>query len=328
MTDNVVKAGIEDVLSSVKRLVSEDGRKSAQTDAQAKPRKPGRLVLTDALRIGAPDADGQKAAPLKLEPEYSAEVSAKPMLLRASDIVRSEGATKDAKADDTTAEVGDKTETADPVGSLSAKIEALEAAIARTEDQWEPDGDSDDAYSGTPTQNLTWSAEEAFEAPVDAPKDDADDVDLSQTATFVRDPQVIASTDRAENADAAEKSAAEPNFDDPVAEAFKSQPAEDYAPVEEANIDEAPADEPTVADMADPVAEQEIVGDIVEGRAEVEPSQDQQPAVVIDEDALQELVAEVVRTELQGALGERITRNLRKMVRREIQRALAAQELE
>ena len=32
--------------------------------------------------------------------------------------------------------------------------------------------------------------------------------------------------------------------------------------------------------------------------------------------------------ELQGALGERITRNVRKLVRREIQRALTAQDLE
>ena len=49
---------------------------------------------------------------------------------------------------------------------------------------------------------------------------------------------------------------------------------------------------------------------------------------VLDEDALRELVSDIVREELQGALGERITRNVRKLVRREIHRALAAQELE
>ena len=48
----------------------------------------------------------------------------------------------------------------------------------------------------------------------------------------------------------------------------------------------------------------------------------------LDEDALRDLVADIVREELQGALGERITRNVRKLVRREIHRALAAQELE
>ncbi|MEM7472965.1 MAG: hypothetical protein AAF340_16575 [Pseudomonadota bacterium] len=49
---------------------------------------------------------------------------------------------------------------------------------------------------------------------------------------------------------------------------------------------------------------------------------------VLDEEALREMVAEIVREELTGALGERITRNVRKLVRREINRALTAQDLE
>lgn len=49
---------------------------------------------------------------------------------------------------------------------------------------------------------------------------------------------------------------------------------------------------------------------------------------LMDEDALRALVSEIVRAELQGALGERITRNVRKLVRREIHRALTAQEME
>ncbi len=36
------------------------------------------------------------------------------------------------------------------------------------------------------------------------------------------------------------------------------------------------------------------------------------------EDALRDLIAEVVRAELSGELGERITRNVRKLVRREM----------
>jgi hypothetical protein len=59
------------------------------------------------------------------------------------------------------------------------------------------------------------------------------------------------------------------------------------------------------------------------------PSSGQVPVddALMDEGALRELVAETVRQELQGALGERITRNVRKLVRREIQRALNSQEL-
>ncbi|WP_413872342.1 hypothetical protein [Albidovulum sp.] len=49
---------------------------------------------------------------------------------------------------------------------------------------------------------------------------------------------------------------------------------------------------------------------------------------VIDMDMLRDLVAEIIREELQGALGERITRNVRMLVRREINRALEARGLE
>lgn len=48
----------------------------------------------------------------------------------------------------------------------------------------------------------------------------------------------------------------------------------------------------------------------------------------IDEDSLRDMVAEIVREELQGALGERITRNVRKLVRREIMRALSVREFD
>lgn len=41
-----------------------------------------------------------------------------------------------------------------------------------------------------------------------------------------------------------------------------------------------------------------------------------------DEVALRKLVSEMLREELQGELGERITRNVRKLIRREIELAL------
>ncbi|SFT85141.1 hypothetical protein [Sedimentitalea nanhaiensis] len=48
-------------------------------------------------------------------------------------------------------------------------------------------------------------------------------------------------------------------------------------------------------------------------------------AASLDQDALREMIADVVREELRGELGERITRNVRKLVRREINRALPTQ---
>ena len=54
----------------------------------------------------------------------------------------------------------------------------------------------------------------------------------------------------------------------------------------------------------------------------------QTPGLQLDEDMLRDLVGDIVRQELQGALGERITRNVRKLVRREIHRMLISQEME
>jgi len=42
---------------------------------------------------------------------------------------------------------------------------------------------------------------------------------------------------------------------------------------------------------------------------------------------LRDLVRDILREELAGSMGERITRNIRKMVRAEIARGLATQDL-
>jgi len=55
---------------------------------------------------------------------------------------------------------------------------------------------------------------------------------------------------------------------------------------------------------------------------------DGNPVTVIDEAALHEIVRALIREELQGVLGERITCNVRKLVRAEINRALAARALD
>lgn len=49
---------------------------------------------------------------------------------------------------------------------------------------------------------------------------------------------------------------------------------------------------------------------------------------ILDEDTLREIVVQTVREELMGELGERITRNVKKLVRREIHRAIASREFE
>lgn len=283
MSDSVANAGIEDVLSSVKRLVSEDARKP-ETDIATVSRKPGRLVLTDALRVSTPAASENAHGPLKLEAKYSTTDSAQPMLLKASDIVLPGRA---ANEDDASTAV--RIETAkpdDPTDSLSAKIEALEAAIARTEDQWEPDGDSNDAYSGTPTHALYWASVQEFQ----------------ETDQFV-----------------------------PISD------SEDVSPTEvdeEFSEDEGPAPQPVATfvrhlDVSAPQEPQDASAmDETDTETETEETKLGDTGLTpSEEEALRDMISDVVREQLQGALGERITRNVRKMVRREIHRALVAQDL-
>lgn len=52
------------------------------------------------------------------------------------------------------------------------------------------------------------------------------------------------------------------------------------------------------------------------------------PAPILDEEALRGVVNSIVREELQGELGDRISRNLRKLIRREIGQVLAEQRAE
>ena len=47
----------------------------------------------------------------------------------------------------------------------------------------------------------------------------------------------------------------------------------------------------------------------------------------LDIETLRDMVTEIIRDELRGTLGERITRNLRVLVRREIERVLIAEGL-
>ena len=121
---------------------------------------------------------------------------------------------------------------------------------------------------------------------------------------------------------------------DPVLEAAPLEPAPDKA-AEALDAAEAPdtAEEPEAVEAASP----ETAADPQAATAsQAAPPQmatdlydaDGTPLAVLDETALNEIVRQVLRAELQGELGERITRNVRKLVRAEINRALLARDLD
>lgn len=352
MSDPVPNLEIEDVLSSIRRLVSEEGRSEARAEVVKPARSTDRLVLTPALRVAesldeeepetaepvadtapsdsanpvdlgdepwtVPDATLYEAAQAASADPYEEEYSAKDHLegsvpesdealpdstgwtqaepdqeLDVEDLTPERQVISEPETETSFSEVDVSEEasfdvdpepasTDDPIDSLSAKIQALEAAIGRTPDQWEPDGESDEDYSGTRIETIAWQDHEpdvdSLEEPVEPT---VEDMISEQEIAGIEMPDVT-----------------------PLAQAEAAQDDEaghtDDAPV--ASQDDAEADGERDILMADDT--------------------------ILDEESLRELVADIVRQELQGALGERITRNVRKLVRREIHRALTAQELE
>ncbi|AZV79151.1 hypothetical protein EBB79_15550 [Parasedimentitalea marina] len=179
--------------------------------------------------------------------------------------------------------------------SFAEKIAALEAAIGQADEQWEPEGDTGEDNSGTAVETLAWEDLE----------DELDDVTAFNAAgTVDLDDSSPSQVDITPDLD-------QDDFD----QATIDQAANDQAAQERATYDRPEDDMLDAAHLAEQAVADEVLGGISTDEA------------VMDEESLRELVADIVREELQGALGERITRNVRKLVRREIQRALAVQDL-
>ena len=258
------------------------------------------------------------------------------------------------EADD--ASLADHVDHADPQAPkgadlLKLRVAELEEVVSRQPEQWEADGPGQDGNSGDTVSPLPW---EDYVPETDG--GGARDAESLRAGDETAD-HVIAQ----DEADI-EEAAAEDDWGDAAQDA--SEPVEDDAApalrlgealrrpglaAAHAETAHAGGAEPTGArggaddTQARPAPEdREISGDV---DAE-EPLSSGAPGSAartseneatdflagndefLDEDALRDLVADIVRQELQGALGERITRNVRKLVRREIHRALTSQDFQ
>lgn len=90
-------------------------------------------------------------------------------------------------------------------------------------------------------------------------------------------------------------------------------------------IPDDPPQKPVDVDTASPIEEAEIVADDEPDDILAEDAGD---GAFLDEEMLREMVTQLVREELKGHIGERITRNVRRLVHREIRRAMAVRDLE
>lgn len=237
MSDRVTNSVAGDDERAARRLMGSRSHKSSKANS------PTRLILTPQLRV----VDNNV---LRLMPEYKVPPSDRLETSKDANLAQGNAAlSADTSPISPSAQAAHEKADADvlvltspintpsrvkatDVGALKAKITALETAIAKTSDQWEPDGVSSDPYAGTQALAMSW------------PEDELDSTG---------------------------------------------------APIE------------TVVHQALTETVQTAVAD-----------------QALDEQALRSMVSDIVKSELQGELGDRITRNVRKLVRREIHRALTA----
>ena len=168
MSDPVTNVEIEDMLSSIRRLVAE-GDKSEPKPAEHSDSAVSRFVLTPALRVADPVApEGDAEDDIALSPELE-ELAAQfvapapaPLVLQPAEI-----------ADEPL--VHDDMSDADR-DSLEETIAELEAAVTDQDDEWEPDG-SETAPTAT-SATLTAIFADAVDHTGDLVEHDEDDIVL------------------------------------------------------------------------------------------------------------------------------------------------------
>lgn len=193
---------------------------------------------------------------------------------------------------------------------LEATIAELEAAVTGVDGDFEPDGTEGDV-------DLDWedagTATAAFVSRRGLAPAQPEEVDPAVETLEVLEP---ADMNQAAPASIQPKEGADTVIDH----------SSDEHAVEDAGQQPELQPAPEVVEQSRPSAPHLAVV-----QAEVMDDEDETTAIASeeaywDEDALRHLVAEVLREELQGELGERITRNVRKLVRREIHKMIGAPE--
>lgn len=303
MSDPVANVDIEDVLSSIRRLVSNGPEKDGRAARDA--READRLVLTPSQRVD--DAGEAEAGEAGRESPATARAGSAGVTEAHPPETDERDAWDDGLGIEPESADGDMA--GDEVALAAFSLDMADAGDAARGDTVPDTGESDarEAGHGTGEEVGTGAEDPALEG---------------IAAMFARH-------------EAATPSTWEPDGDEEDAFADQgSAPALDWRDIDESDDENLYGPEIAGAGHAGRGPEPEG-----EGRAhardldsEARVTEDNAFAIdeeaVLDEEALRDLVAEIVREELMGTLGERITRNVRKLVRREIHRALNSQDFD
>lgn len=387
MSDPVTNIQMEDVLSSIRRLVSEEiGQSGLKPLERKKPAEDAALVLSPAQKIRQEAAEqgddlwdetaelAPKApAPLWWHRDFTGgneqsddvetteatepsemDAAAEPEQVTPFDVA------PDPEPEPTEPPFAAKSKSVandDPLpefkSRLSGAIADLEAAMVQDDEEWESEEGDRIEGAGLEFDEMPWSGsvdvddivideflererqsdlpEETFQ-PEPAKTDAATAADMpddmasgaspfAEVADILDDMSFDGPDQNIEEIEPEVLAANEEVSADPDDIPFSFRPGErlferlsGHAPSKPEQPQSENVDESMAPLNAEP--EPEILGveDIYE--------QDD-PGLELDENMLRQMVHDIVRQELQGVLGERITRNVRKLVRREIQRAFS-----
>ena len=243
---------IEDVLSSIRRLVSEDLRPTVPRPTEdagpVLPSAADKLILTPALRV-------------VMAPEVFKHRSGS---------------------------------AADGATAVEDVVARLGAAVA--EDEWESPLGDPEVWSGAIASD---PVQETARGVQTVSMDDAPDFGDAPMAAFTEVEDVLPEPPSAapEQPSAARKAVTPPQEDRLWADAAEAEVRADL--------------------------ERETAAEVMSGLYEAKTD-----GMAFDEVVLRDLVRDLIREELSGTLGERITRNVRKLVRAEIARAVALREFD
>lgn len=273
MSEALSSTEIEDVLSSIRRLVSEDLRPVSRPAPGPQPVVSNdKLILTPALRVVA--EEGSDTPVFVPHPRHDHRTDA---------------------------------------AGIEQVVASLGAAVGPQSTEWEAEtGDSSPEFAEGPPAD-DWSLPEADGA--------ASDAGLDATAMA---PETFVFADAVAEVILAA---------DPVPEQIPGwaqqddSPAADEDPAEPAAAHGTVEPDPAWADAAEAsvIASLSSQSSDADAEAALLPEDD---ALLFNEEVLRELVRDILREELAGKMGERITRNIRKLVRAEIARSFAAQEFD
>lgn len=346
MSERLSSVEIEDVLSSIRRLVSEDLRPGPKAETAAPPAAAvetpvgDKLILTPALRID-PETEATADAP-EATPSFHSVRQGR----GASVVDRVTRAMPD----------GDWEPVAEPAAAArsdwaseaEAAVEAAgeawsEAPVAPVEQAAEPQDGAETAVEDAPVmaEGEGWPPSDAPEANWSDPGEQApmeaeqpEDPGWSEV-----EPMAIDRPSAAQDGDVAEADAdADADAGGDLPDWARMEADADAGAEAEVELSSGPAqmaDQPGAgvqedagwADAAEAEIRRELEDDAtatVFARFDDDNHDDRH----FDEEMLRDLVRDIIREELQGALGERITRNVRKLVRAEIARALAVRDFE